>query len=321
MEGLEKCGTCRGLIDEEDLFCANCGAEAPHPTAGQNRAGTYVAHSFQCEGCGAQMTFSAQQGALHCPYCDSAKITQKPEQRVLAPQWVLPFQMNQQAAVDVMRKWLGQGFWRPGDLASAAQVNHMTPVYVPYWVFRASTFTYWTADSSQTPGWSRGKWYPMTGEHRDRHEGLLVPASGVLTIEETGAISPFPLAGSLPPPQVDLSWAAVEQFAVPRKYARPIARQGIEALEAKNCRGYVPGSCRNLKVNVVIEDMSSQAMLLPVWVMAYRYRDEVFRFLVNGVTGAATGKAPVSGLKIAIAILLAAAVVAAIVIWLILSQR
>ena len=96
---------------------------------------------------------------------------------------------------------------------------------------------------------------------------------------------------------------------------------GIEQLEAHHCRGYVPGRARNLKVNVLIEDMSSQAMLLPVWVMAYRYRDGVFRFLVNGVTGKPTGKAPVSGLKIAIAILLGIAVFAAIGLWLWLSNR
>jgi hypothetical protein len=267
------------------------------------------------------MSYSAQARALHCPYCDSARVVQKPDQRVLAPRWILPFQMNQEAAIGVMRKWLGQGFWRPGDLAAQAQVKHMTPVYVPYWVFRARTFTYWTADSSNTPGWANGDWYPLFGEHRDQHEGLLVPASGVLTIEETGTISPFPLDHCMPPPQVDVSWAAVEQFAVARKYARPIARRGMEMIEANSCRHYVPGRARNLKVNVVIEDMTSQPMLLPVWVMAYRYRDEVFRFLVNGVTGKATGKAPLSAFKIAMVILLMVAIIAAIGVWLWLSSR
>jgi hypothetical protein len=120
---------------------------------------------------------------------------------------------------------------------------------------------------------------------------------------------------------VDTSWAAVEQFAVPRKYARPIARRGIELIEADSCRRYLPGNARNLKVNVVIEDMASQPMLLPVWVMAYRYRDEVFRFLINGVTGRATGKAPTSTLKIAIATLLVVAVIAGIGVWLWLSNQ
>jgi hypothetical protein len=267
------------------------------------------------------MSYSAQQKALHCPYCDSTQLEQKHDHKVISPSWILPFVMNQEGAVDVMRKWLSKGFWRPGDLAASAQINHMTAVYVPYWVFRAKTFTYWTADSSATPGYARGDWYPVFGEHRDGHEGILVPASAVLTIEETSKISPFPLQGSLPPNQVNTSWAAVEDFAVARKYARPIARQGIESLEARNCRHYVHGRCRNLRVNTVIEDMSSQSMLLPVWVMAYRYRDEVFRFLVNGVSGTATGKAPVSTLKIVFAILLVVALLGGIAAWVILTNR
>jgi hypothetical protein len=43
-------------------------------------------------------------------------------------------------------------------------------------------------------------------------------------------------------------------------------------------------------------------VLLPVWIMAYRYRDVVFRFLVNGQSGKATGRAPTSWRKIAAAV-------------------
>jgi hypothetical protein len=48
--------------------------------------------------------------------------------------------------------------------------------------------------------------------------------------------------------------------------------------------------------------MSSEPVLLPVWIMAYRYRDEVFRFLVNGQTGKCSGQAPVSQMKIAVVV-------------------
>jgi hypothetical protein len=55
-------------------------------------------------------------------------------------------------------------------------------------------------------------------------------------------------------------------------------------------------------------------VLLPVWIMAYRFRDRVFRFLVNGQTGKATGEAPISYAKILGAILIAALVVALILL-------
>jgi hypothetical protein len=50
--------------------------------------------------------------------------------------------------------------------------------------------------------------------------------------------------------------------------------------------------------------------------MAYRYRDHVFRFIVNGQTGKSTGQAPVSFRKIGAVVGIAAAVIALILFWL-----
>jgi hypothetical protein len=47
--------------------------------------------------------------------------------------------------------------------------------------------------------------------------------------------------------------------------------------------------------------MSSEPVLLPVWIMAYRFRDQLYRFLVNGQTGRSTGQAPLSWTKILVA--------------------
>jgi len=44
---------------------------------------------------------------------------------------------------------------------------------------------------------------------------------------------------------------------------------------------------------------------LPIWVMAYRYQDRVFRFLINGQTGRATGQAPTSWKKLVAVVLIA----------------
>ena len=181
-------------------------------------------------------------------------------------------------------------------------MTKIAKIYVPYWVFRANTFTYWTADSSQTPIGARGDWYPLSGEHRGNYTGILVGASSALTPRETSGICPFDLTRGVDPSTVDLENVAVEQFRVQRKYARPLARQGLEAFERDQCARYVPGRCRNLKVNVRLENLSSEPVLLPVWIMAYRYKERLFRFLVNGQSGQATGQAPLSMRKIASAI-------------------
>lgn len=297
---LEKCTVCQALVDEEDLFCANCGAEVPRPGEDHESAATSViTHNFGCEGCGASMSYDASAGSLRCPFCGSEKLSKQEDRKTLRPSGVIPFQVSQQSALAQMRQWLGQSFWRPGDLASAAAVTKMTAVYVPYWVFTARTRTYWTADSSRTPPGARAGWFPVTGEHRGSYAGLLVGASGALAPKETWAICPFDLAAKVDVAQLDLENAIVEQFRVQRKYARPQARVGFEQLVRAECANQVPGNSRNLHVNMRLEGLSSEPILLPVWIMAYRYRDRLFRFLINGQTGRATGEAPLSYKRIA----------------------
>jgi hypothetical protein len=304
-----KCSVCGAMLDEEDLFCSECGAEAPIGDRKLPPPTRLSTHNFKCQGCGASMSYDASVQALRCPFCGSEKLEPEADKKDIAPQGVVPFRVTKENAVAAMRQWLGQGFWRPGDLAEAAAIVKLEPVYVPYWVFDATTHTYWTADSSATPGGARADWYPMFGEHRGQYAGVLVGGSGALAPGETDALCPFDLAAAVPPEEVDLENITFERFAVLRKYARPMARGGLESLEMQAVSPHIPGRNRNLKVNTRITDLHSRPMLLPVWIMAYRYRDEVFRFLCNGQTGRSTGRAPISWSKIAAAVAIAIVVV------------
>jgi hypothetical protein len=257
------------------------------------------------------MSYDASAQSLRCPFCGNEKLDEQKNARVLRPEHVVPFAIREEDALARMRQWMGSSFWRPGDLARASQVTKMAAVYVPYWVFAARTCTYWTADTSQTPMGARGDWCPLSGQHHGSYEGLLIGASSALSPAETSAICPFDLSHGVPPEQVDLENSVFEQFRVQRKYARPLARQGLEALDRGACAQYVPGRSRNVKVNVRLEDLRSEPVLLPVWIMAYRYQDKLFRFLVNGQTGKVTGQAPVSWRKISA---VAAIVIAVIVV-------
>jgi predicted RNA-binding Zn-ribbon protein involved in translation (DUF1610 family) len=296
---LTKCTVCQAILDQEDLFCANCGTEAPRSEDTQPAQTQIATHNFECQGCGASMSYDASARTLRCPFCGSEKLAEQQDAKVLRPNWVVPFAITQDDALNRMKQWMGSSFWRPGDLAQAAVVTKLTQVYVPYWIFAAKVFTYWTADTSDTPAGASGDWFPLSGENRANYSGVLVGASSVLTPAETNAICPFDLRQAVPPEQVDLENVVYEQFRVQRKYARPLAQAGLEELERQACQKFVPGKSRNLHVNLRIEGLTGEPVLLPVWIMAYRYKNQVHRFLVNGQTGRCTGTAPISYHKIA----------------------
>ena len=298
---LQRCEICGGLLDEEDLFCANCGTAAPAPEncpMAPQLSIRSTTHSFGCDGCGASMSYSAQSHSLQCPFCGSAALVRRPDHKSATADRAAPFRLAREEALGRLQQFLGSSFWHPGDLAESASITKLRGVYVPYWVFSAETHTFWTADSGRPPLGARGDWVPVTGEHRGSYTGLLIGASGALTPAETALICPFELGAATSSAQIDFGDAALEECTVQRKYARPLARSGLEESEKQACaRRYLQGRHRNLKVNVRIEHLHSELVLLPLWIMAYRYKDQLYRFVVNGQTGKATGRAPFSTWK------------------------
>jgi hypothetical protein len=296
---LQKCSICGAILDEEDLFCANCGTEAPGGRSGADGRTLKATNNFTCDGCGASMSYDASAQNLRCPFCGSEKLHAQHDAKVLAPEAICPFGTTRDQAQEALKRFMGGSFWRPGDLVQLSRLTRLTQVYVPYWIFSATAHTHWTADTSQVPAGARASWYPISGDHEQHYENILVGASGALTPAETHALCPFDLGRAVSPEQVDLANVVYEPFLVQRKYARPQAIAGFEQMELAACRELVPGSARNVHVAVLLEGLIGRPVLLPIWIMAYQYRDRTYRFLVNGQSGRHTGEAPFSYAKLA----------------------
>jgi len=57
-------------------------------------------------------------------------------------------------------------------------------------------------------------------------------------------------------------------------------------------------------IDTAVGAVTFKHVLLPVWLAAYKYRGETYRFVVNGRTGRVQGERPWSAWKIAIAVVL-----------------
>ena len=114
MELASKCSVCGALLDEEDLFCANCGTEAPQsgpPAAGQRAFDSK--YNFECQGCGASMSYDASAQTLRCPFCVSEKLAEQKDAKTLQAEFVVPFTLSESDALAHLRQWLSSSFWRP----------------------------------------------------------------------------------------------------------------------------------------------------------------------------------------------------------------
>jgi hypothetical protein len=71
-----------------------------------------------------------------------------------------------------------------------------------------------------------------------------------------------------------------------------------------------------LHMDVSYSDITFKHILLPVWISAYRFKDKVYRFLVNARTGEVQGERPWSWIKITLAAVVALMVVGVIIFFL-----
>ncbi len=312
---LRRCVRCRNLVDPEDLFCGNCGTEAPlheHEVAARSHRPEWEIYAFRCNGCGATMSFDAEQGALSCPFCGAREVeAQAATEGVVYPERMLPFDIGREDAVDHFREWLGKGFWRPGDLKQSAAIDKMKALFLPCWSFSGGTDSHWAADVGAR---TRSGWRPRTGSRREEYSGVLVPASQGLGPAELAEIDDFRFEGLIPTEHRYLQGAVVEGFGLTRKGARERARAAFERVVASRITAELSsGKVRNLHCNVLLSDLTSEPILLPLWIFAYRYRGKPYRFVMNGQTGEATGKAPFSYAKLAAIVAASLAVVGGLV--------
>jgi len=82
------------------------------------------------------------------------------------------------------------------------------------------------------------------------------------------------------------------------------ARTRMDAVIARDVRFDIGGDAQRIHgIDTDVRDVTFKHILLPVWLAAYKYRGETYRFVVNGRTGRVQGERPWSAWKIAFAVL------------------
>ena len=80
-------------------------------------------------------------------------------------------------------------------------------------------------------------------------------------------------------------------------------QQEFHRRQQQNVAAHLPGdTCRGLRVGTAFRDVNSDLVLLPVYLLTYRYGERLFRFLINGQTGKVAGQKPWSWRRIALAV-------------------
>jgi uncharacterized Zn finger protein (UPF0148 family) len=304
-------------------------------------AGQISTTSFHCQNCGSDIAVTTGERSIRCPFCDSTYVAEIQSDRTgrRRPEFVIGFAVTREQALQKYFEWIRKGGWfRPGDLSLRAISDKQVGVYVPFWHYayearsrwgamigqhwyRTETYTVRTQDGkteTRTRTVQETEWSPLSGKHHKYYFGYLVSASKGLSQQEALSIQPYDLrAITRFKPYYLAGWTS-EEYSVDYAQAKAIAESEFQQREINNISRMMPGDTYGqLNVQTEFELNETDLMLLPVHILSYRYRDRVYRFLVNGQTGRIAGEKPWSGVRIAgaVSVVVILILLAVFVIW------
>ena len=112
-------------------------AEKQAESSEENQWGADAIHmrSYMCPSCGAEILCDDTTAATACPYCGNPSVVPGQFADVKRPDYVIPFQMEKEAAVEALKRHYKGKPLLPGSFAKENHLEEVKGVYVPFWLY------------------------------------------------------------------------------------------------------------------------------------------------------------------------------------------
>jgi hypothetical protein len=146
---------------------------------------------------------------------------------------------------------------------------------------------------------------------------VVATASVGLTRPECDALVPSYRPDDATDAPRDRAGATIERFSVQRSAARRIIADAVVRHAIDEAIERIPGSSRRKMSAVVLPTrLTSRHFAFPAYVLAYRYRDKLYRAVVHGQdVDCVIGQAPIAWTRVALVLAIAIVVIGVIATW------
>jgi hypothetical protein len=278
-------------------------AGAPSPASG-----------LECRTCGARLALAQGQLTTTCVYCGSHAVVELPPDAARpVPMFGIGFAVPRERALELARTWQKRlGFFRhPG--VKRARLEAIDAVYLPAYLYGAVASARYRAEIGEDYHEGTGKnrkrrteYTSLSGAHASYVRDVVVTASRAIDNSELAAVEPFDLRVLQRfSPALVAGWPAETPSRSPDE-CLALARDEALAQVAAALTRFMPGDRhKNLSHDTRLDAERLELCLLPLWVLPVHPgpSEPLVRLLVNGQTGKAFAKVPISVLRTVIVIM------------------
>ena len=256
---------------------------------------------YTCPSCGAELVCEQTTAATACPYCGNPTVVPGQFSGALKPDFVIPFKLDKQQALDILKKHYRGKFFMPNEFKKKNTVDKIQGIYVPFWLFDAEAEGIVSFAAEKSSVTRRGDEEVTTTHHFNvlrggslKFEKVPVDASTKMPDDYMDSIEPYDYTGLKPFSTAYLPGFLADKYDVSVEDGMPRAelrcRKSLEEALQASVTGYTCVS--PITRNIVLHKGKVHYALLPVWLLNVNWKEKTYLFAINGQSGKIAGAVP-----------------------------
>ena len=242
---------------------------------------------YICSSCGGQIIINGTESSTSCVYCGGSSIVFNRIIKQKRPQFIIPFKVTKEEALDAIKDKLGKGLLVPREIKHFKQED-VRGIYIPYWIVDADHYGTVAIEGVVTNGRTAKSVYYARSGFMKVHD-LPIDASDALSNESSERLEPFNLNAMKPFNESyllgfysnisDITYRSISDLV--NKRAQSIfeehAKNGVESDREPT----ILSSSHETEIDY----NSLRYAMFPAWFVSYRFKGQYNTILVNGETG------------------------------------
>ncbi|MGL4336616.1 MAG: hypothetical protein ACRCST_06960 [Turicibacter sp.] len=264
---------------------------------------------YHCPSCGALLITTQTSQALICAYCQSPIVLTHQLADHYKPKHIIPFLLSQDEAKEKLLAFTKNKYFIPKDFTSPHQIENLTGIYVPYWLFNCLAQGEIKAEATTIETWSDHEYnYTKTNHYHIERVGEMTfnnvahNASNKIPSQLIESIEPFDYTDLKDFSMSYLAGFYADQFDSSSEDVYPTILKRIEEVVSTTLK-----QDASQYSSILIQNSSTQLSqteyaytLMPIYLMTYEQVNKSYQFIINGQTGKVFGTLPLSKIKLTV---------------------